>query len=291
MFEQIIQYKPQSPVNASGNELPPKSKSKIGLVSDTHLHKEYEFLYVTSGVLRCVTPDDEVYAKSGEVLFINSYIPHQTFNETDCTHTKLLQFNSPIVFDSSFRYITRFLNSCDIPVYVFKPDSEYYGEIIKCIDVIIYENSENKAFWKDYINANIFMLTAILRRCGILSDYVQMPEINKIMPAIEYINSHYNEPITTADLCKILSFNESYFCRLFKKTIGTTATEYLNFVRVCKAEHLIKAGESISDVAYNSGFASLSYFNRIFKKYKHYTPSEYKEISKNCEFGYSNNNI
>lgn len=288
MYEQIIQYRPQSPVYASGNELPPKYESKVGLLSDTHLHKEYEFLYVTSGVLKCVTPDDEIYVNGGEVLFINSYTPHQTFNETDCTYAKLLQFNSPIGFDSSFHYITRFLNYCDTPAYVFKPDSEYYDEIIKCIDIIISEHSENRAFWKDYINANIFMLTAILRRCGILSDYIQLPEIDKIMPAIEYINSHYNESITTADLSQVLNFNESYFCRLFKKTIGTTATEYLNFVRVCKAENLIKAGESISDVAYNSGFASLSYFNRIFKKYKHYTPSEYREIVKNREYGYKN---
>ena len=84
--------------------------------------------------------------------------------------------------------------------------------------------------------------------------------------------------------------DSAYFCRLFKNTIGTTATEYLNFVRLCKAETMLKNGASISDASYRAGFSSLSYFNRIFKKYKHYTPSEFRKIIKHQEFDYSSEN-
>lgn len=289
MYEEIIQYRPDSPVYASGSDLPPAAKTKIGMLSNMHLHKEYELLYITSGRLKCVTTDDELFLKAGDILFINSYIPHSTFRETDGTYEKMVQFNSPFVSASSYHYITRFLNSCDTPMYIFRNNCEYSDEIKKCMNAIIQEYNSSKAFWKDYINANIFMLIAILRRCGILSDHMQnrKPEIAKILPAVEYINTHYNDQITTAELSSTLKFNQSYFCRLFKSTIGTTATEYLNFVRVCKSETMLKNGASISDAAYNSGFASLSYFNRIFKKYKHYTPSEFKKIIKNQETDFS----
>lgn len=66
-------------------------------------------------------------------------------------------------------------------------------------------------------------------------------------------------------------------------TIGNTFTEYLNFVRICKAEHMLRSGSSISDAAYVVGFSSLSYFNRVFKKYKFCSPSDYKKISKQRE--------
>lgn len=92
-----------------------------------------------------------------------------------------------------------------------------------------------------------------------------------------------NEQMTLGEIGELLNLNESYFCRLFKKATGSTFTEYLNFVRICKAEHMIKNGASISESAYGVGFSSLSYFNRVFKKYKFCSPSDYKKISKQRE--------
>lgn len=292
MYEQIIQYRSDSPVYASGDDLPPATHGKVGLISDMHLHKEYEFLYIPSGKLKCITTDGEYVLEGGDVLFINSYVPHSTYSEADDTFTTLIQFNSPFVSDSSLHYITRFLKFCDTPAYVFKSGKPETQEVLNCMNVIVNEHKNHSSFWRDYVNANIFMLIAILRRYGILSDFAtgKKEEIKKIIPAIEYINNNFSHPITTADLASILRFNESYFCRLFKNTIGTTATEYLNFVRVCKAEKLLKNGASISDASYQTGFSSLSYFNRTFKKYKHYTPSEFRKIIKLQEFDYSTEN-
>ena len=292
MYEQIIQYRSDSPVYASGDDLPPATHSKVGLISNMHLHKEYEFLYILSGKLKCITTDGEYVLEGGDVLFVNSYVPHSTYSEADDTFTTLIQFNSPFVSDSSLHYITRFLKFCDTPAYVFKSGKHETQEVLNCMNVIVNEHKNHSSFWRDYVNANIFMLIAILRRYGILSDFAtgKKEEIKKIIPAIEYINNNFSHPITTADLASILRFNESYFCRLFKNTIGTTATEYLNFVRVCKAEKLLKNGASISDASYQTGFSSLSYFNRTFKKYKHYTPSEFRKIIKLQEFDYSTEN-
>ncbi len=130
------------------------------------------------------------------------------------------------------------------------------------------------------------MLITALRRQGILSETVQkkIEEINKIRPALEYINENYAEEISTLDLSRMMNFNETYFCRLFKNIVGTNAINYINFVRVCKAEKLLKKNVSLLEVATQSGFSSLSYFNRVFKKYNHYPPSEYKQIINNREF-------
>ena len=73
------------------------------------------------------------------------------------------------------------------------------------------------------------------------------------------------------------NLNPSYFCRIFKRASGSGFIDYLNFVRICKSEKLLAAGtKSILDVSYDVGFSSVSYFNRIFKKYKNCTPTEYR---------------
>ena len=82
-----------------------------------------------------------------------------------------------------------------------------------------------------------------------------------------------NEQMTLGEIGELLNLNESYFCRLFKKATGSTFTEYLNFVRICKAEHMIKNGASISESAYGVGFSSLSYFNRVFVRFFGENPS------------------
>ncbi len=71
---------------------------------------------------------------------------------------------------------------------------------------------------------------------------------------------------------------------MFKNFVGTSAINYINFVRVCKSEKLLKKNVSLLEVTSKTGFSSLSYFNRVLKEYNHYSPSEYKKIINNREF-------
>ena len=130
------------------------------------------------------------------------------------------------------------------------------------------------------------MLIASLRRQGVISDQIQKKreEINKIRPVLEYINENCGESLSTAQLSSMFNFNEQYFCRLFKNIVGTSPIDYINFVRVSKAEKLLKTERSLLKIANDMGFSSLSYFNRVFKKYKHYSPGEYKKIIRAREF-------
>lgn len=76
----------------------------------------------------------------------------------------------------------------------------------------------------------------------------------------------------------MVGFNKDYFSRLFKKHTGTNVTEYVNFVRTCKATGLMDSTYTFSEIACDVGFSSLAYFNKIFKKYRHCTPSEYRKM-------------
>lgn len=84
-----------------------------------------------------------------------------------------------------------------------------------------------------------------------------------------------------ADLDSLLStvnYDHSYVCRMFKKYVGMTMTNYINLLRLNYATMLLQTkNDSITRIAFDSGFPNISYFNRCFKKQYGLTPSEFKK--------------
>ena len=271
------------PARISGDFTIEKVNSKVGKVSSFHFHDEYEFLYIKTGCMKCITDDGEHFAYPGDIIFVNSRVPHSTYNEVDGSSDCLLQFKSPVSIKGPLRYVARFLKSTDTQCCVFKKGSAENDEITSYMKTVMEYNKNKNEAYEYYITAHLYMIMGFLHKHNIISkdaNFTGEKHIERIMPVLEYIDQNYSEQISLEQLSDHLNLNPSYFCRLFKKAIGSTFTEYLNFVRVCKAEHLLKHGSNISDTAYSVGFSSLSYFNRVFKKYKFCSPSDYKKISR-----------
>lgn len=87
----------------------------------------------------------------------------------------------------------------------------------------------------------------------------------------------------TADLslkaqARFLNVNASYLSTLFKKETGMTLTDYVNKKRVENAVFLLNSTSmQIQNIAQYCGIADVNYFTKIFKKYMHRTPKEYRQ--------------
>lgn len=101
----------------------------------------------------------------------------------------------------------------------------------------------------------------------------------KFHMVLKYIEQNYMNDITLDDLANLAGYSSYHFSRIFKKYSSTTFINYLNNRRVKAAELLLlENGNSITDVAMQVGFASLTTFNRVFKSANGCTPSEYKKL-------------
>lgn len=94
----------------------------------------------------------------------------------------------------------------------------------------------------------------------------------------EYLEEHYAEPIKLEQVAEHMKFSKFHICKLFKEIKGITLMEYLNHFRIIKSEWaLLFRQESILEIAISHGFNNVNSYNRLFKKYNHCTPSEFRK--------------
>ena len=102
----------------------------------------------------------------------------------------------------------------------------------------------------------------------------------QLQPVFKYISEYYSESLRLSQLSDLVFLSREQFCRLFKKTTGLTPFEYLNRFRIQKScEYLAKTDFKIAEIAILSGFNNISYFNRVFKKYRELSPGDYRNTS------------
>lgn len=118
------------------------------------------------------------------------------------------------------------------------------------------------------------------RQFGNFTTNKQHEYVQKFMNVCNYINEHCTEDVTVDELADIAGFSKFHFARLFKQFTNVSYYDYLTRKRIEHAETLLITPDvSITEVAMQSGFNSLSTFNRVFKNLKNCTPSEYKGLN------------
>lgn len=98
----------------------------------------------------------------------------------------------------------------------------------------------------------------------------------KYVKKLWYINDNYKEKITLDTISRVIGINKSYFAREFKKYAGQTVHTYINYIRCQNADLCLSSGMSVTDAAMSSGFETLSYFSRTYRKTRGYSPKSGK---------------
>lgn len=144
-----------------------------------------------------------------------------------------------------------------------------------------------EVFWKEAImyKGSIMALkgeTALLYAFSVLGESLYEEKENaqetKICFVIKkYIDDNYPNPEFSLELiARELRYNRKYISTVFKRDMGLGVVEYLQKVRIQHACTMIEQGsESVSDIAFQSGFSDPQYFSKVFKKMIGSSPKEY----------------
>ena len=125
-------------------------------------------------------------------------------------------------------------------------------------------------------------LVQLIRRHAV--NRPRLPEYQTAHQALsrvrDYLEAHYAEPITLADLSNQVYITPYHLARLFSRQFGIPPHKYLENIRIRQAERLLSTGLSIADVAYATGFSSQSHLTRTFKRFMGTTPGEFLQKRK-----------
>ncbi len=110
-----------------------------------------------------------------------------------------------------------------------------------------------------------------------LSLEAKAAEPASITKAKAVIQANLDDELSLGRVAEVVNVSAGYFSELFHKTTGLTFTEYVARVRVEKVKSLLANPRlQITTIAYDTGFKSLSQFNRVFKHVCGISPREYR---------------
>jgi AraC-type DNA-binding domain-containing proteins len=94
------------------------------------------------------------------------------------------------------------------------------------------------------------------------------------------IRTDYSSQLTLEALAAEAAMSPEYFCRIFHKITGKAPINYLNYYRIeCASELLNSTDKQITEIALLCGFNDVSYFIKLFKRYKGVSPNTFRRLT------------
>jgi len=247
-----------------------------------HDHPEIGICHEGSGVFildsipRSFSPGDVTFIPSGRYHLATSTPKTKTiWSYITFESDKLFKY-SPA--DSSTRQFLTILENG--PSQIISQSEQKTG--FQNFQKLIYELNHKEPAWQDAVESCIRCIIIDIGRLmpatGMQISKQVPTSYSRLLPAFEYITSHYQEDINAEDLADISNLSVSHLRRLFRNASGLSPMQYLNKVRVEAAGRLmIHSDSTFLTISLETGFTSLSSFNRQFKALTGGTPNQWKK--------------
>ncbi len=99
----------------------------------------------------------------------------------------------------------------------------------------------------------------------------------RLRDVLAHLADHASETVRQSDAARIARLSPAAFSRFFQRNTGRTFSAYLTELRIGEAcRQLVESGRSITEIAFSSGFANLSTFNRAFRHLRGMPPGQFR---------------
>ena len=251
---------------------------------DPHWHTALEILVPVENRYDATIREENYHLAPGDILIIPSGELHSIKAPEQGVRFVYLLDISSIAKLHGFAGIQSVMNE---PLYITK---NTYPHIYEDLNHILLQ-MRNEYFSKnEFAELTIFsLLLNLFVKLGTnhlstmdlfpsVRPYKQKEYVNKFNDVMDYIDAHYMDEFTLEDIASAIGFSKYHFSRLFKQYTGFSFCTYICNRRIKVAEELLEQPDlSITEIAMQSGFPSISTFNRVFRQQKNCSPSKYRE--------------
>lgn len=253
-----------------------------GGFTNWHYHKQLELLLIMEGQLEVYLEEDSYQLDPGEVIIIGDSELHRDRSNKVLDYI-VLQFDLEQFFDHSSIPYMRYFSETHTPLskanYIFRENEEIKKQTAACIEGILEEVKRKDTGYELAVSILIKQILLLLLRGDTRKMLVEQDNFEKIRlkPVLDYVENHLNDRIQVEEVCKIANMSYYYFVKYFKKTIGLSFTEYVNYRKVKWAERILLTKDlSISEVGEKIGMPNMAHFYKMFKKYNDCSPKQFQ---------------
>ena len=131
------------------------------------------------------------------------------------------------------------------------------------------------------VRARLLLTNALLLlyRSSLMTPELSNGDGIRLGAVLDHIELHYAEEFSLQALAELMGTSSSYFSRLFRSEVGIPLFEHINRTRIRKACVLLRQPElSVTRIAFDVGYNSISFFNRYFRRVMNVSPREYRRF-------------
>ncbi len=247
-----------------------------------HYHPEYELTYILRGNGKRLVGDSYENFYEGDLVLLGPSLPHTWFTEK-----RSKENYRAIVIQFSLNFIEpmlQYTEMADIRKLLKKADKglRFSTQKSKELSVHLYQILHNKGV--DSITSLLLLLQKLSnsRTISLATPGFRPIKGNqnqqRINIVFQYVQQQFKNGISLREAASLIHLSQSAFCKFFKRISGKTFSDYVNDIRIAHAcQLLIESDMLIEQIAYESGFDSLTYFNRIFLKKKETKPGSFRK--------------
>ncbi len=261
--------------------------------SSWHFHPHYQLFSVYESSGTRFIGDDIQHFEAGDTVFLGPNIPHLWQNDKEYfepsaslqAHGIVVYFTEDFLGEAFFSkpemfQLRQLLENGQRGIAIF-------GEMREKIRKDLKELHTMEGFER------VLKLLNVLHELSQSDDYQyitsigyvnlhKISETERMQKVYEYVMKHFKEEVRLSELASLVSMSDSAFCRYFKKRTNQSFFDFIAEIRIghaCKLLH--ESSYNISEIAYESGYNTISNFNRQFKKIMGKSPLIYQKEYKN----------
>ncbi len=255
---------------------------KLNEVFYWHFHPEIELVYVEADKgIRHIGDHISTY-EGCDLALIGSYIPHLNFDYgvKATVETVVIQFPETY-FEAGLVRIPELQKVVDLMERA-KTGIAFTGETKRIAGVRLKKLQYMDRFHQFMELMSIFQFLAVSDEYEDLevrpiSSQTILKQQERMHRIHQFVEMNFQKPIVTQQIADEVNLTLPAFCRYFKKATKLTYTDFVNQYRVQYAKKLLIQDKNVTETCFECGFESLSYFNRIFKKFAGVSPSAFRK--------------
>lgn len=245
-----------------------------------HFHNAFELLFVKSGQIS-INIDGNLYEGTAGSVFVIGCFEEHSLEQRTALYERYYVILDPVRLErligdrrllaplrnrpKGFCHRYDMTDCIDRVEILFRRLQEEYAQLGEYPDLM-------------YISLITELLILLHRARPMEKPQTSSPGRNAVYAVQAYIDSHYTEPLSISNLAARVFLTPCYLAHCFKETTGYSPKQYLMRTRLsCAKELLTHTSQSVSEVAFHSGFSDVNNFIRTFRRETGMTPLHYRE--------------